>query len=81
MSCRCSSSSVTNRNKDEVHLCPLVYFSSQLKHNPFSLIIANSVGERRLKGMVVGGGFAGGGSKSDSAGLESTGGVTRGGGP
>ena len=80
-SCRHSSSSVTNRNKDGVHLCPLVYFSSQLKHNPFSLLIANSVGERCLKGMVVGGGFAGEGSKRDSTGLETTSGVTREGGP
>ena len=52
-----------------MHLCPREYFSSQLKHNPFSLQITNLVGERRLKGMVVVGGLAGEGSKSDSTGL------------
>ena len=71
---------MTNKTKDEVHLCSLVYFSSQLKHSPFSLLIANSVGERRLKGMVFDD-FTGGGSNSDSGGLGSTGGVTHGGGP
>ena len=63
-----------------MHLCPLVYFSSQLKHNPFSLFIANSVGERRLKEMVFDA-FTGGVGNSDSSGLGSTGGVTHGGDP
>ena len=70
---------MTNRNKDEVHLWPLVYFSSQLKHNRFSLLIANSVGDSRLKGMVFDD-FVGGGSKSDSGGLGSIDSVLRGGG-
>ncbi|RZC11035.1 Hydroxymethylglutaryl-CoA synthase, partial [Glycine soja] len=78
-SCRHSSSSITNRNKDGVHLWPREYFSSQLKHNPFSLRIANSSGERRLKGMVVVAGLAGDKVKSNSTGLVTTGGDTHGG--
>lgn len=46
-----SSSSVTKRNRDEAHLSPRENFSSQLKHNPFSLRRASFAGERRLKGI------------------------------
>ena len=62
-----------------MHLWPREYFSSQLKHNPFSLRIANSSGERRLKGMVVVAGLAGDKVKSNSTGLVTTGGDTHGG--
>ena len=56
-----------------MHLWPREYFSSQLKHNPFHLRIANSFGERRLKGMMVVAGLAGEGVKSDSTVLVTTG--------
>ena len=60
-----------------MHLWPREYFSSQLKHNPFSLRIANSSGERHLKGIVVVAGLVGEGVKSDSTGLVTTGGDNR----
>ena len=54
-----------------MHLWPREYFSSQFKHNSFSLRITNSV-EMRLKGMVVVAGLADEGVKSGSTGLVIT---------
>lgn len=61
-----SYSSVTNKNKEDVHLWPREYFSPQLKHKPCSRWRANSDGVNRLKGMVAERGLVTDGSRDDS---------------
>jgi len=65
-----SSSSVTRRNREEAHLWPLEYFSSQWKHNPFSRRTASSSGVSRLKGMDGDGLQAGVGRRGGTEGAE-----------
>lgn len=52
MSSTSFSSSMTNRNKEDWHLCPRENFSSHWKHSPFSRRLANSSGVNLLKGML-----------------------------
>ena len=61
---------MTNKNRDEAHLCPLEYFSSQLKHKPCSRRKASSDGVNLLKGIDELRGLLGGGSSDESVGGE-----------
>ena len=53
---------MTNKNRDEAHLCPLDYFSSQLKHKPCSQRRAIFDGVSLLKGIDEARGLLGEGS-------------------
>ena len=59
---------MTNKNRDEAHLCPLEYFSSQLKHKPCSRRRASSDGVSLLKGIDEARGLLGEGRSDEPVG-------------